>query len=426
MGKQKTPWYRMDNASVMYAAIQRDNYSSIYRFSAMMTREVDPDALQRAIDRTMPRFPGFSVRIRKGFFWYYFEPNTAPGPFVKQDVSEPCRPVRFHEDNGWLVRFYYYRCRISVEVFHALADGAGAVVFFRTVLAEYLRQLGVEVPAGNGVLDLDEPPRPEELEDAFMRHAGKTARATPLTKRCYQNIGTREPFYTFNVTMGFVPLDKLKEKARGYGVSITEYIGAILLKLLLDKQHAERPHRERPVSLAIPINLRAYFPSETLRNFINNLQPTADPALGTYDFPQLLSLVHHYMRLNTTPQNLQAALTRGVKLQYNRALQLVPRFLKDPIMILSYRTQGVRPYSATFTNPGPFTVPDEMRPHIQHMEVILGQATVPRPHVSSISYGNCMEITFSGTQTETDLEREFFRFLVREGIPVRVVSNRDR
>ena len=148
MAKPDSKWYRLDNAGILYSALQKEEYSAIYRFSALMERDVDPAALQRAIDRCMPRFPSFAVRIRKGAFWYYLEPNTAPGPFLKEDVSDPCQPVRFKEDNGWLVRFYYYRSRISIEVFHALSDGGGAIVFFRTLLAEYLRQTGVDVPPG--------------------------------------------------------------------------------------------------------------------------------------------------------------------------------------------------------------------------------------------------------------------------------------
>ena len=35
-----------------------------------------------------------------------------------------------------------------------------------------------------------------------------------------------------------------------------------------------------------------------------------------------------------------------------------------------------------------------------------------------------MAITFAGTLKETDTEREFFRRLVRDGIPVKVESNR--
>ena len=84
----------------------------------------------------------------------------------------------------------------------------------------------------------------------------------------------------------------------------------------------------------------------------------------------------------------------------------------------------MRPYTMTYTNPGPFHVPREMEQHIHHMEVILGQATQPKPNCATISYGNIMEITFAGTQKETDTERDFFRFLVHQGLPVKIESNR--
>lgn len=422
--RRERQWYKLDNAGVLYSAIQKENYSAIYRFSAVMEERVDPQALQRAVDKTMPRFPGFAVHIKKGAFWYYFEPNPAPGPFVKRDISNPCQPVRFREDNGWLVRFYYYEHRISLEVFHALSDGAGALVFFRTLLAVYLREMGHAIPDGPGILDVEEPPRREELEDAYARYATVRPRRAGVGKKAFQNTGTPEPFYTLNVTMGFVPVDQLKARAKSYGVSITEYLTGALLKVILDHQARERPRRPKPVALAIPINLRPWFPSETLRNFILTVRPCIDPSLGEYTFPEILAQVHHYMRLHINRQEMQALLTGNVRFQTNRVLQLIPIWLKNPVMSLSYRLAGTRPYSGTYTNPGAFTVPEEMAPHIRRMEVILGQATNPRVHCASISYGNTMEITFAGTLQETDTEREFFRFLVREGLPVKVESNR--
>ena len=372
----------------------------------------------------MPRFPGFAVHIKKGAFWYYFEPNPAPGPFVKRDISNPCQPVRFREDNGWLVRFYYYEHRISLEVFHALSDGAGALVFFRTLLAVYLREMGHTIPNGPGILDVEEPPHREELEDAYARYATVRSLRAGIGKKAFQNTGTPEPFYTLNVTMGFVPVDQLKARAKSYGVSITEYLTGALLKVILENQAREEPRHPKPVALAIPINLRPWFPSETLRNFILTVRPCIDPSLGEYTFPEILAQVHHYMRLHINRQEMQALLTGNVRFQTNRVLQLIPIWLKNPVMSLSYRLAGTRPYSGTYTNPGAFTVPEEMAPHIRRMEVILGQATNPRVHCASISYGNTMEITFAGTLQETDTEREFFRFLVREGLPVKVESNR--
>ena len=35
--KKKPEWYPLDNAGVLYSAIQKETYSAIYRFSALMT-----------------------------------------------------------------------------------------------------------------------------------------------------------------------------------------------------------------------------------------------------------------------------------------------------------------------------------------------------------------------------------------------------
>lgn len=423
-GRKKPAWYRLDNAGVLYSALQKERYSPVYRFSAVMTDPVDPRALQRAVDRTLPRFPLFRMRIRRGAFWCYLEPNDQPGPPIRPDIANPCQPMRFREEGGWLVRFFYYQRRISLEVFHALSDGAGALTFFRTLLWAYLRELGHQIPLGPGMLDLEAEPRREELEDAYARYMGTRVLHPPREKAAFTNTSEAEPFYTLNVTIGLLDVDRLKAAAGRYGASITEYLSAVLLQALLDNQEAQRPRRPRPVALSIPINLRPWFPTDTLRNFILTLRLAVDPALGEYGFAEIIAYVHHYMRLHLNRQEMRATLTKNVRYTRNPLLQIIPLFLKNPIMALAYHWTGVRPYSATFTNPGAFPVPREMAPHIQHMEVILGQATRPAPHCASISFGNTMSVTFAGTGVSSETERRFFTHLVRDGIPVKVESNR--
>jgi len=417
-------WYRMDSAAILYSSLQSERYSSTYRFSAQMTERVDPEALQRAIDLVMPRFPGFAMRIRRGFFWHYLEPNQAPGPFLREDVSDPCQPFRFQGDNHWLIRFYYFDRRISIELFHALSDGAGALVFFRALLAAYLRERGCDIPAGGDLPDLAAPPPPREREDAYSRYAGARTLHEPKKPRAFPNTGTPEPFYTFHVTMGFVPAGQLRALARKNGASVTEYLAAVLIQVILERQERLRPARLRPVTLAVPVNLRAFFPTETLGNFITTVAPFVDPRLGDYDFAEILAQVRAYMKLHVNRQELRAAFTGNVRLTRNPILRVIPLAFKTPIMALSYRLRAVRPYSCTLTNPGVFTVPDEMRPHIARMEVVLGQATVPRCHCAAITYGDTTGITFAGALAETDTERAFFRYLVRQGLPVRIESNR--
>ena len=79
----------LDTQGYSIPAIQKERYLAVYRFSALMTKAVDPQALQRAVQKTMPRFPGFGVRIRRGAFWCYFEPNPNPGPLCETDMANP-------------------------------------------------------------------------------------------------------------------------------------------------------------------------------------------------------------------------------------------------------------------------------------------------------------------------------------------------
>lgn len=423
--EKQNQWYRLDNAGVLYSALKKEKYAPVYRFSAVMKETVDPEALQRAVDRTMPRFPGFRVRIRKGAFWCYFEPNEKPGPFVRPDIANPCQPIREKQDNDWLIRFFYYEKRISFEAFHAISDGAGALTFFRTLLAEYLRARGAVIPPDPSILNVEEAPRPEELEDDYGRYAGRRVLRGKLEKTAYSNVSQPEPFYTLNVTMGLMSVAEVKGQAKRYGASLTEYLTAVLLMSLLEKQAAEKRRRQKPVALAIPINLRSWFPSETLRNFILTVRPCIDPSLGEYSLEEIIRYVHSYMNLHLSRQEMRAILTCNVKFTQNPLLQVIPLFLKKPVMAFSYEMLGVRPYTATYTNPGPFRVPEAMAPYIDHMEVVLGQATRPSPHCASISFGDTLEVTFAGTGVSSDTERRFFTHLVQAGIHVKVISNRN-
>lgn len=424
--KKQPQWYRLDNAGVLYSALKKEKYAPVYRFSAVMTDPVNPLVLQSAVDRTMPRFPGFQVRIRKGAFWCYFEPNPKPGPFVRPDIANPCQPMREKDDNDWLIRFYYYERRISFEAFHAISDGAGALMFFRTILAEYLRGLGIALPPDPLILDVHDSPTPEEVEDAYGRYAGKRVLRSQHYRTAYPNKSFPEPFYTLNVTMGLMSVSAVKAKAKAHGASITEYLTAMLMLSLLEKQAAEKPLRPKPVALAIPVNLRSWFPSNTMRNFILTVRPCIDPALGDYTLDEIIQYVHSYMHLHLNRQEMRGILTGNVKFTKNPLLQIIPLFLKKPVLAFSYTLLGVRPYTATYTNPGPFPVPDSMAPYIQRMEVILGQATRPSPHCASISYGDTLEVTFAGTGISSETERRFFTHLVQAGIPVKIISNRAR
>ena len=125
-------WYKLDLSAIVYPTLQRRDFSSVYRLSVVLKEEIRPDVLQKALDLTLPRFPTYKAAIRKGLFWRYLEPNDRPGPFVQEDVKNPCQPMHFKANHRYLVRVYYFRNRIALEAHHSLGDGTGGMCVLQT------------------------------------------------------------------------------------------------------------------------------------------------------------------------------------------------------------------------------------------------------------------------------------------------------
>ena len=417
-------WYKLDLSANVYPTLQRKNFSNVYRISVTLTEPIQPDLLQKALEMTLNRFPAFQVALRKGLFWRYLEPNHRPGPFVQPDIENPCMPMHFKANNRYLIRVYYYEKRISLEVFHSLSDGTGALYFLKTMTAVYLRLLGHQIPVGNGVLDIHEPPKPEEMEDAYLHYASSGVKRPRSQGNAYRVRGTMEPFYTLNIICGAIPVDQLKKVSKKYQVTITEYLNAVLLYALLQKQKEEKPLKERPVKLAMPVNLRSFFPSETLRNFISMVYPSIDPRMGEYTFQEILLEVHNYMRYYINAKFLNADITTNAAVQQNPMIRIVPLFLKDLVVRRFYAHVQDAQSSAGLTNVGVVRLPEEMQPFVERFDVLMGQPFSARTNCAIISYGNTLTINFASSIKETDIERYFFRKLVKDGIPVKIETNR--
>lgn len=422
--KKRATWYKLDLSANVYPTLQRKNFSSVYRISVTLKENIQPDLLQQAVDITLPRFPTFKVALRRGLFWRYLEPNDRPGPFVRPDIENPCLPMNFNADNHYLIRIYYYQKRISLEVFHSLSDGNGALCLIRTITAVYLRLQGHKIPDGMGVLNIKEEPDPAELEDSYMRYASSKICPPRKQAKAYRVRGTLEPVHTLNIICGVIPTDQLLKTARSYKVSVTEYLNAVLLYALMEKQKSDRVFREKPLKLAIPVDLRKFFPSETLRNFITMVYPSIDPRMGTYTFEDILMQVHHYMRYYINDKFLNADITTNVVTQRNPFIRIIPLFLKDFVVRQFYiRVQDCQS-SAGLTNLGVVPLSEEMQRHVDRFDVLMGQPFSARTNCAIISYQNTLTINFASSIVETDVERYFFRKLVQDGIPVKIETNR--
>ena len=417
-------WMRLDNAAKIYPAAKRRNWNNFFRISATLTEPIDTGVLASALDVTARRFPSIAVRLRRGVFWYYLEeiPKT---PSIQPEKSCPLAHAPFHEVRQCAFRVLVYKNRVAVEFFHALTDGTGALVFVKTLLAEYLSEkYGLSVPAEKGVRGRLEEPAPEELEDSFARYAGDVT-ASRAESTAYHLTGTPERDGYKNLVTMMIPAEKLRACAKEHGVSVTELLCAAMMQAIGELQAEKVPNvrHRKPVKVLIPVNLRNLFPSRSLRNFASYITPEIDPRMGDCSFSELCSLVHHKMGLENNRRTMRAKFAANVASERSPILRVMPLFIKNIAMKAVFDAVGECKSCLCLSNLGRVELPEVMVPYVQRMDFIIGvQARAPHD-CGVVTWGDTVYINCIRSIQEPELEYRFYRVLHRLGLPVKVESN---
>ncbi|MDD5017324.1 MAG: alcohol acetyltransferase [Eubacteriales bacterium] len=421
---EPTKWYRLDNAAKLYPAIKSRKWTAVFRVSVKMLETVDRDLLSQALDATVGRMGIFSCRLRAGLFWYYFEKNKKRAR-VMEDAINPCIRLYTKESGGYLFRVRAHDKRISLEVFHSVSDGYGATTFLKTLVAEYLKLKGYDIPATHGVLDCSEPPKEEETEDGFLRYYNKKSVKAWKETLAYQIKGTKEKGHTLNIVNGIISVKDIKAVAKKYDVSLTDFLVGVYIQALYTIQKNDAPKKILPIKVSVPVNLRAFFDTRTMRNFSSYVNPEINANWGDYTFEEILYVVHHYLRHTLTKKQLTAKMSKNVKAEKSIFVRIMPLFIKNIIINAIFHIAGESRITGTLTNLGIIDMPDEMAAHIERFDAMLGALRYNKVSCAVCAFGDILNICFTSTIKEADVEREFFTFLVKMGLHVKLETNRE-
>lgn len=419
-------WVRLDNAAKIYPAARRKNWSNVYRQSVTLCEEVDNLILKSALEITVKRFPSIAARLRKGLFWYYLQQiNCAPE--IRDEYSYPLVYMSHAEMKKCAFRVIVYQKRIAVEFFHSLTDGNGAMIFLKTLVAEYLEQKhGISIPFENGILDRREEPKEEELEDCFPKNAG----AVPASRKdtnAWHMYGDPQKDGFLHLTCFKLPVKESLELAHRYNVTLTVFMSAVMMMALANLQNEKTPsvkHQKR-IKLLIPINLRQLFPSNTLRNFAMYTIPEIDPRLGEYTLDEICKVVQHKMGTEFTAKQMSRVIATNVNDEKNPLVRLIPLPIKNMVMKAIFDSVGEKKACLTLSNIGQVKVPEIMGEYIERFDFILGVQAAAPYNCGMLSFGDTIYINFIRNIREAELERHFFAILHQLSLPVTVESNRN-
>lgn len=422
--ERKLRWMHLDNSAKIYPASATSRWNNIYRLSATLKDEVDREVLQSALDVTVRRFPSIAVKLKRGVFWYYLE-EIAHAPTVQDERSYPLVRMPLDDIRHCAFRVLIYKKRIAVEFFHALTDGNGALIFLKTLVAEYLTQkYGITIPNEFGVLSRLDEPKEDEMEDNFPKNKAPVGKSRNESDS-YRIFGETEDDGFCHVTTFMMDPKELLDLAHSYGVTLTALIAAAFLKASINLQFEDVKSlkRMKKVKVLIPVDLRRIYGSNTLRNFALYVTPGVDPRLGEYTFEELAKIVHHRMALDITEKNMSARIYTNVHDEERLLLKLTPLFLKNIVMKTIFMLVGEKKSTLSISNLGQVKLPEIMQEYVDRLDFVLSVQSSAPYNAGMLSYKDKLNISIIRNIKKPRLEKALYEVLREQNIHVKVESN---
>ena len=437
-------WVRLDNASNIFLAAMTNRDSKVFRFSAELTDTVDSDLLQQALNEVYSQYLLYHSVLRRGIFWYYLEESDLK-PVVQLDTNPSCQPLYHFDRRELLFRVVYWKQRVSLEVFHVLSDGTGAMWFFQDLLKEYLLLKNPEINPED--LEVAEYNHDTSSEDSFARHfrvkdqknfgqatqsalrsfSKVTVKAKELLyptgdadeKKVYHYKGTYTPDNRPRIVEMEMSVKEILKRAKKEQVSLTIYLTALFMESV--RKSAKDFHGNETMAVSVPVNLRQFYPSTSARNFfaVTRLEYTYQPGKKN-SVSDICKELKEQLSPQLEKKHLEKILTRLIYFEYHPLARIIIRPLKDfGLKLINHSTN--KNLTLAISNLGRVSFPKPIESFINQ---VYFHTIAVRPQFCAISHGDYFTISFTSPYIETDIFKEFARSLTEDGVPITVTVNK--
>ena len=408
-------WFELDDNAKFYPLIMTENTQSAFRLVVELKESVDPRLLAKAADDVLDRFPSFKVRMRRGLFWHYYVRNDAP---CKVDVDDGIVLKRIWEttNNHYLFRLSYSDKHINFEVFHVLCDGKASLEFIKTLLFRYFELCGKRMEVCDGILDYKSHADPSEFEDSFKKNY-KPAKISDIQvgsyagkQTAYTVSGTKPMKAGLGVIRLAIPFEQLHILSRRYECSLTVFLSAVILNAIYNnKYHGKKLNKA--LLTFIPINMRPYFNSHTLRNFVTFSRAGIRKGDPVNEFSDFVRAVKRDLTADSRPETVERNMNAAVNLQRIFLIRFMPLALKEFVIKYGKSVFATSKHTICLSNVGKCDLPAVLAPFVENLFFVLNPSPKLPVSVSANTLRGVTNIVFSRCIVETQLECEFVRLL---------------
>lgn len=315
-------WYPLDDAAKIYPMSMTDGWMSVFRLSAYLDAPVEPSLLQLALGLTMPRFPFFATKIKRGVFWHYID-GVKRRFTVQPETELPCAPMNVAAGDSQSFRVLYYGRRVSVEFFHILTDGTGGLAF----------------------------------------------------------------------------------------------LTALLLAFMTEAAHAASDESRGDISIQVPVNMRKFCPSKTLRNF-SMYCSVRTPWAEAGEAERLLPDITRQLSERASETAMRGMLASTAEMV--RLLGRVPLAVKRPAARIAYGFLGERAFTSTLSNLGAAKLPPEVEAHVEKLDFVLGTGERARAACAMVTLKGRALLSVTKLTDDKTFETRLLSILEGAGVPVKL------
>lgn len=404
---------RLDNSANLYPMLTSKKNQNIFRLCVDLKENIDPVTLEQAVNLVLPRFKCLSMKLMRGFFWYYLSDNDKPYP-LREENGILFDAIDMNNLNGYNMRISYYGRRISIEFYHVICDGAGGFELLKSLIHAYLYLKGHTLPHTN-ILAFDTQPQDTESEDSFNKNYIKL----PLKECKISDLKGSKAFiiegdyFKRGKTTTLLKTDSyaLLNLARARGATVTEYLTAIFAKAIKNAYGDVNA----PCNFMLPINLRKIFGSNTLRNFSLFSRVSLN---ASADINENIRITHDCLVRDTDKERLSKKISTTVRGEKFPLLRFVPLFIKKAVFMISNIFVGKAKRTATISNLGVIKLDEAYSEHIDCFYFALNSNKPTPINLAVCSYGSTASICFTNGITDNTVIAEFAKLLISEGLEI--------
>lgn len=415
--QKKVYWHKLDNAAKIFPATSKEGRSNVFRISFYMNEEVNPNILSQAVDKNLIRFQVFKTQLKNGLFWNYFAENKKP---FKVEPESPLvsKHFKFNKNNGYMFKVFYFQNKITLETFHSLSDGRGALEFLKSIVYTYIELKGYNLSHDNLILG-ERPFSNKENEDSFDANYNPKNKLGLKEEKAYHIKGDKFSDNWALLINLQLDSDKLIQMVKTkYNTTITKYLTTVMASSIIEEGLNVKKSK-KVVKMFVPVDLRPFFNSITLRNFSLYIKCAYDPK-KVLSFEEMLELTNQMFVEQLTKDDLEKRIGALVSLEKNIFLRFVPLIIKNLVFKLAYQAVGESITTTSLSNIGIVKLPKSLAPFVENVEFSNSGKGI---NLGVVSYENITNLTFNSAIKDISIINKFVRMLKDDGLEVTLDTN---